>query len=479
MAILPLLAPPFAPHLPLFFALSHFRLTLTSPSFRVTAYDPPRPGRLAPSPARTPVWLRRSGSPHRHHEGRAREIEIWTSPDMTQEGRGGWGGVEERGGGGAHAAPPGLFGVFDGFAAGRFVDTAALAKRRRGLAWAPYAKWRMHDGGGMSAQPMGRDVSGSKGSACEAGENPVGAAPEKSGVGAESMSAHEECYWCCTDGSDGGTCPQARTCDDGACGAGVRALCNWRDWWSVSELGGAWAWRAQRARGPIGTATSMSLPWIFYLLRVEWDRGSWQLLWSVQEAVAKRRVGSGPRKLSPPDEYGGSTGFDPSDTLDSQAALRHGAGLSVFQFSAFVARPIQWVVDKFATDPTNSLLFIEKFFGHNDNREMTLDGLYADQNSSSSRFKALHHHLDRLLKLARPKSTTIDSQLMVFKILATVITRYPGVRRQLQTHKDLKKASISHVAANSFFSFTAFRTDVRGPPFLRDVERDHSAARPR
>ncbi|KAJ7809547.1 hypothetical protein B0H14DRAFT_1498044 [Mycena olivaceomarginata] len=143
---------------------------------------------------------------------------------------------------------------------------------------------------------------------------------------------------------------------------------------------------------------------------------------------------------------------DPSDTLDCQVGLRHGAGLSVFQFSAFAARPIQWVVDKFAADPTASKSFIDDFFGHNDTRETALDDLYEDQDCSSSRFKALQHHLDRLLKLARPKSNTIDSQLMVFKILATVITRYPGVRRRLQTHKDLKKASVRDPSLTSLWN---------------------------
>jgi hypothetical protein len=68
---------------------------------------------------------------------------------------------------------------------------------------------------------------------------------------------------------------------------------------------------------------------------------------------------------------------DPSDTQDTEVTLRHGPGLTMFQFSAVAARPIKWIADKLAADPTRSKSLIEDFLGDNDRRERALDELYA------------------------------------------------------------------------------------------------------
>ncbi|KAJ7803131.1 hypothetical protein B0H14DRAFT_2463894 [Mycena olivaceomarginata] len=143
---------------------------------------------------------------------------------------------------------------------------------------------------------------------------------------------------------------------------------------------------------------------------------------------------------------------DGSDTQDTEVARRHGAGLTMFQFSTLAARPIRWVADRLAADPTRYKSLIEEFFGDNDHRQKALDELYYNQNGFSSRCKSLQRYCDLLLQLARSRSTTVDTQLIAFKVLVTVITRYPGIRRMFQTHKDLKKASAKDLLFNSLWT---------------------------
>ncbi|KAJ7347619.1 hypothetical protein DFH08DRAFT_1002604 [Mycena albidolilacea] len=124
---------------------------------------------------------------------------------------------------------------------------------------------------------------------------------------------------------------------------------------------------------------------------------------------------------------------------DDFQMMRRGAGLSMFQFSGLAAEHLKWVVEKFAANPTRCQLRIEEFFGDQDGREEALDELHDNQNGPSRRLRELQRPCDRLAELTRPKSTTIDTQLIAFKVLVAVITRYPGLRRQLQIHRNLKK----------------------------------------
>jgi hypothetical protein len=94
---------------------------------------------------------------------------------------------------------------------------------------------------------------------------------------------------------------------------------------------------------------------------------------------------------------------DGSDAQDTEVALRRGAGLTMFQFSTLAARPIEWVADKLAVDPTRSKSLIEEFFGDNDRRQKALDELYYNQNGFSSRCKSLQRYCGRLLQLARSR----------------------------------------------------------------------------
>ncbi|KAJ7790259.1 hypothetical protein B0H14DRAFT_2626195 [Mycena olivaceomarginata] len=132
--------------------------------------------------------------------------------------------------------------------------------------------------------------------------------------------------------------------------------------------------------------------------------------------------------------------------------MRRGAGLSMFQFSALAAEHLKWVVEKFAANPARCKLRIEEFFGDHDGREEALDELHDNQNGLSRRLRELQRPCDRLAEFTRPKSTTIDTQLIAFKVLVAVITRYPGLRRQLQTHRDLKKTSENYPSLNSLWN---------------------------
>ncbi|KAJ7799138.1 hypothetical protein B0H14DRAFT_1710966 [Mycena olivaceomarginata] len=84
---------------------------------------------------------------------------------------------------------------------------------------------------------------------------------------------------------------------------------------------------------------------------------------------------------------------------------------------------------------------IEDLFGHDEKRETTLGELHGSPNYSSGRLKPLEGYCHALLKLARPRDTTVDTQLITFKILVAMITRYPGIRRTLHADKDLRRAS--------------------------------------
>ncbi|KAJ6510330.1 hypothetical protein C8R45DRAFT_963762 [Mycena sanguinolenta] len=79
-------------------------------------------------------------------------------------------------------------------------------------------------------------------------------------------------------------------------------------------------------------------------------------------------------------------------------------------------------------------------------RQTALDELHttlqdANPKSRSERHKRLWGECDTLLTFAHPNSSTLKTQLVTFKILVALITRYPGLRRALRDCKHLKKAS--------------------------------------
>ncbi|KAJ6452300.1 hypothetical protein C8R45DRAFT_86482 [Mycena sanguinolenta] len=88
---------------------------------------------------------------------------------------------------------------------------------------------------------------------------------------------------------------------------------------------------------------------------------------------------------------------------------------------------------------------IERFFMDGFARQAGLDelhGVYENPELKSEKHKQLWRDCHTLLLFAHPKSTsTLQTQLVTFKILVTLITRYPGFRRALRDCKSLKKAS--------------------------------------
>jgi hypothetical protein len=148
--------------------------------------------------------------------------------------------------------------------------------------------------------------------------------------------------------------------------------------------------------------------------------------------------------------------------------MRRGAGWSMFQFSALAAEHLKWVVEKFAANPARCKLRIEAFFGDQDGRKrlstscMITKMVRQDASESCSvpviDWQSLLgqsecHLLNEILVNALAvRSTTIDTQLIAFKVLVAVITRYPGLRRQLQTHRDLKKTSENDPSLNSLWN---------------------------
>ncbi|KAF7355821.1 hypothetical protein MVEN_00910300 [Mycena venus] len=121
--------------------------------------------------------------------------------------------------------------------------------------------------------------------------------------------------------------------------------------------------------------------------------------------------------------------------------LHHGPGLTFFQLSNrvghFIAPGVNLVFRPLGPDRWKSR--IEDLFRKDDERERLLDELYRNPNCLYGRLKSLESHCHELLKLARPDSTTVNTQLMTFKILVAMITRYPGIRRLLHTHQDLRR----------------------------------------
>ncbi|KAF7361185.1 hypothetical protein MSAN_01150400 [Mycena sanguinolenta] len=88
---------------------------------------------------------------------------------------------------------------------------------------------------------------------------------------------------------------------------------------------------------------------------------------------------------------------------------------------------------------------IEQFFMNGFARQAALDELYTallhpSPKSLSRKHKELWGDCRTLLTFAHP-SSTLQTQLVTFKILVALITRYPGFRRMLWDCESLKKAS--------------------------------------
>ncbi|KAF8803961.1 hypothetical protein BYT27DRAFT_6703919 [Phlegmacium glaucopus] len=122
--------------------------------------------------------------------------------------------------------------------------------------------------------------------------------------------------------------------------------------------------------------------------------------------------------------------------------LRRGPGLTVFQFVNAGAKSIDSVLKATFRGPKGPKAKIDKFFSEDEAREGALDELYkADRdNHLTKQHKSLLHNCRDLLTYANPQSHTVDTQLVAFKMLVAVITRYPGIRRLFYHPKDSGQA---------------------------------------
>ncbi|KAF7346293.1 hypothetical protein MSAN_01856600 [Mycena sanguinolenta] len=100
---------------------------------------------------------------------------------------------------------------------------------------------------------------------------------------------------------------------------------------------------------------------------------------------------------------------------------------------------------KYIGGPDRCRSRIEQFFMDGTDRQTALDELHSAlqyANRQLGKHKQLWGDCHALLTYASAKST-LQTQLVTFKILVTLITRYPGVRRALRDCESLKKASLS------------------------------------
>ncbi|KAJ7440310.1 hypothetical protein B0H11DRAFT_2292982, partial [Mycena galericulata] len=125
-------------------------------------------------------------------------------------------------------------------------------------------------------------------------------------------------------------------------------------------------------------------------------------------------------------------------------ALR-GPGLTISRIADRIGNSILRPVEKklfHRVGPEHWRSHIENLFGDDKEREKALGELHGlNPNCLSGRLKPLGNHCHALLKLARPGDTTVNTQLITFKILVAMITRYPGVRRTLHADKELRRVS--------------------------------------
>ncbi|KAJ7771514.1 hypothetical protein B0H16DRAFT_1513779 [Mycena metata] len=149
--------------------------------------------------------------------------------------------------------------------------------------------------------------------------------------------------------------------------------------------------------------------------------------------------------------------FEPSDhalLLAPPQRRPRGPGLTVSRISNRIGHALEPVVNSLfrLVGPEHWRSRIEDLFGDDGGREMALNELHRkirNPNCSSGRLKPLEGHCHELLKLARPESTTVRTQLITFQILVAMITRYPGIRCTLRADKDLKKVSATDPSLSS------------------------------
>ncbi|KAF7333034.1 hypothetical protein MVEN_02409800 [Mycena venus] len=146
--------------------------------------------------------------------------------------------------------------------------------------------------------------------------------------------------------------------------------------------------------------------------------------------------------------------FKPSDhaLLPTPPQRRpRGPGLTISQISIRIGNAFEPVVNSLfrLVGPEHWRSRIEDLFGDDGGREMALDELHRNPHCMSGRLKPLEGHCHELLKLARPESTTVRTQLITFQILVAMITQYPGIRRVLRADKDLRKASATDPSLSS------------------------------
>ncbi|KAJ7221285.1 hypothetical protein GGX14DRAFT_388474 [Mycena pura] len=134
-----------------------------------------------------------------------------------------------------------------------------------------------------------------------------------------------------------------------------------------------------------------------------------------------------------------------------------------------IRRILERSINKIVPNPAHPNSRILDFFGNDSQRAKALDELYMAQGHFSGRFEALQRHCHGLLKYTLPESTTVDTQLMTFKILISVITRYPGVRSIFWTHKALKKVSKTDPSSLSSLWDRPYQSCTEEWVFYRDL----------
>lgn len=151
---------------------------------------------------------------------------------------------------------------------------------------------------------------------------------------------------------------------------------------------------------------------------------------------------------------------DHSQQCEDGTLIRRGVGLTVAQFLQAGGNVIAWAVNTGYSGPNVPKQRIQDFFSEAERRERALDGLYnADRNNLTKQHKQLLKSCHDLLGYALPEYVltirdcrafscfywytrcTVATQLITFKILVAVITRYPGIRCLFHNLKSSEKAS--------------------------------------
>jgi len=158
---------------------------------------------------------------------------------------------------------------------------------------------------------------------------------------------------------------------------------------------------------------------------------------------------------------------DHSQQREDGTLIRRGVGLTMAQFLQAGGDCIALGLNIGYNGPKAPKKRIQDFFSEAERRERALDGLYnADRNNLTKQHKQLLKSCHDLLKYALPEYVltmrdcrafscahwytrcTVATQLYTFKVLVTVITRYPGIRCLFHNLKSFKMASPPLVASH-------------------------------